>query len=508
MNLTKNREEIRNNYDKSLKLYKSILESEPEPNLKRDTQKKIGNIYLKISEYSDKKENSNNAIKIYKELIQSFTLKDFPRDYASIQNNLGVAYVTLAEVETKSAERTKQAIEAYKEALKVYVSSPTANYAMTQGNLGTAYHMLAEVEKDNRLQNCTKAIEAYKKALTIYTLESFPRPYAVTKNNLGMAYVTLAEVGKKQVENYVKNYGKAIKAYKEALQVFTKEKFPLEYAGVQNSLGITYRKLAEMLYGNHKADNYRSLALEAFEEALTVYTLEDFPVLYAVAYNNLGNIYFMLAEVEDEVENYGKAIKAYEEALKVHTSERSPRQYADTKNNLGNVYGALAEVEDKDKIENCCTNAIEAYKEALKIYTLEKFPVLYANIRLNLASIYRKLADVGKDKGEMWKLVIEGCKEAIKVYIHEKPPMLREYASAQSCLSSAFGMLARLENKTENCKQLREAYREACQGFRQVYRKYPDAIKQIESRLEKKHGEDIKFCEANRRKTFMDKWQD
>jgi tetratricopeptide (TPR) repeat protein len=57
--------------------------------------------------------------------------------------------------------------------------------------------------------------------------------YAMTQNNLGNAYTTLAQVEEKE-----ENYKKAITAYEEALKVFTKEEFPELNKSVAQNLGI------------------------------------------------------------------------------------------------------------------------------------------------------------------------------------------------------------------------------------------------------------------------------
>ncbi|MEM2930854.1 MAG: tetratricopeptide repeat protein, partial [Thermoproteota archaeon] len=75
-------------------------------------------------------------------------------------------------------------------------------------------------------------------------------------------------------------------------------------------------------------------AIKAYEEALKVYTRERFPMDYAMTQNNLGNAYRTLAEVEDKAENCKKAIKAYEEALKIFTEKEFPETHHLVKLNL------------------------------------------------------------------------------------------------------------------------------------------------------------------------------
>ena len=64
----------------------------------------------------------------------------------------------------------------------------------------------------------------------------------------------------------------AIKAYEDALTVFTREAFPQDWASTQNNLANAYR---DRIKGS-KADNLEA-AIKAYEDALTVFTREAFP---------------------------------------------------------------------------------------------------------------------------------------------------------------------------------------------------------------------------------------
>lgn len=120
-----------------------------------------------------------------------------------------------------------------------------------------------------------------------------------------------------------------------------------------------------------------------FEEAIEEYnhiqeiSHDKFPYEYAMAQNNLGNAYNGLMKVKDKDINAQNAINAYQEALKISTVEKYPIDYATIQINLGNAYGSLAEVRDK---EVNAQNAINACKEALKIFTVEKYPINYLDI--------------------------------------------------------------------------------------------------------------------------------
>jgi len=72
---------------------------------------------------------------------------------------------------------------------------------------------------------------------------------------------------------------------------------------------------------------YMRLAIEAFEQALEAYTLDRFPMEYAFTQSNLGTAYNTLAEVEDKAGNCKRAIEACEQALEVFTKEESPEMH-------------------------------------------------------------------------------------------------------------------------------------------------------------------------------------
>lgn len=353
------------------------------------------------------------AISAFKKALKYWTLDCSEEKYAALENNLAVAYLSLAEIEYK-AENCRLAIGACKEALKVFTAERfPMDYAMIQINLGTAHRILSEVEDGG--QNCRLAIEACKESLKIFTLERFPLNYAGTQNNLGVAFGSLSGI-----EDKAGNSERALKAFKEALKVYTLELFPEDYAKTQNNLGNAYEILAgEKLESKGKICK---LAIKAHNEALKVNTLERLPMQYAATQNNLGMAYHTLSDVDDEVGNCGLAIRAYNEALKVRNIDLFPMQYAKTQNNMGKAYLSLFAVEAK--AENCRL-AIKAYEEALKVYTLERFPMDYARSQNNLGVAYSILAEEVRklENCEKGRIAFE---EALKVFKKEDLPQAIE----------------------------------------------------------------------------------
>lgn len=82
---------------------------------------------------------------------------------------------------------------------------------------------------------------------------------------------------------------------------------------------------------------YMKVAIKAYNQALKVYTFKDFPMYHAMTQNNLGTAYGTLADVEEKAENCKKAIEAYNQAVKVFTKEKFPQDYKFTQQNLERV---------------------------------------------------------------------------------------------------------------------------------------------------------------------------
>ncbi|MGH2502586.1 MAG: hypothetical protein ACRDID_08740, partial [Ktedonobacterales bacterium] len=168
---------------------------------------------------------------------------------------------------------------------------------------------LAEMSADPRPMQET-AIAALEDALTVYTLDRYPKEYADVQTILGNALRERAAGSRRE------NLERAIAAYEQALQGYTLEHYSKQRATIQNNLGVAYRN---RISGEKRENIERAIA--AYEQALTVRTLERYPQDYGMTQNNLGAAYNDRAAGERS-ENLERAIAAYEQALIVRTLER------------------------------------------------------------------------------------------------------------------------------------------------------------------------------------------
>ncbi|NEO62491.1 MAG: CHAT domain-containing protein, partial [Moorea sp. SIO4G2] len=148
------------------------------------------------------------------------------------------------------------------------------------------------------------AIACYQLALEVYTREAFPINWAMTQNNLGEAYLYRIEGEKAQ------NLEVAIACYQLALEVLTRERFPINWAMTQNNLGNAYLYRIE----GEKAQNLEQ-AIACYQLALEVLTRDAFTQEYLQTQNNLGRAY-------QDAQNFPEAYKAFDAAIKTVESLR------------------------------------------------------------------------------------------------------------------------------------------------------------------------------------------
>jgi tetratricopeptide (TPR) repeat protein len=321
----------------------------------------------------------------------------------------------------------------------------------------------------DRMLNLELAIAAYKLALQIYTREAFPQDWAVTQNNLGNAYRVRLR------GEHTENLEKAIAAFELALQVYTREAFPQDWAMSQNNLGNAYR---DRLRGE-RAENIEK-AIAAFELALQVRTREAFPQDWAATQNNLGIAYSDRLRGE-RAENLEKAITTYELALQVRTREAFPQDWAATQNNLGNAYADRLRGERAENLEK----AITAFELALQVYTYEASPQDWAITKSNLAEALMAAALI-TDNPDKLDTAITFLQSALEI----ASPGSHYLIDAQYCLGNALSRRYENNHNPSDLKQALQAYKIALDAIspehydrKQIWQALPTTQSILGSRL-------------------------
>ena len=154
----------------------------------------------------------------------------------------------------------------------------------------------------------------------------------------------------------------AIKCYKAALQVYTCQAFPQDWAMTQNNLAIAY---SDRINGD-RGDNLE-MAIKCYKAALEFRTPTTLPLDCLLTAQNLGNLGFAESLWETAIFGYEKAIEAVEQSREWVTSDRRKQEIIE---------------ENLDVYENmvkCCINhqqydrALQTVERSKSRYLVELF---------------------------------------------------------------------------------------------------------------------------------------
>ncbi len=224
--------------------------------------------------------------------------------------------------------------------------------------------------------------------------------------------------------NKADNIEIAITGNEIALTFFTRNISPEIWASVQNNLGTAY---SDRIRGD-KAENLEK-AITAFSAALEVRNQTDFPVDWAMTQNNLGTAYSDRIR-GDKAENLEKAITAFSAALEVRNQTDFPVDWAMTQNNLGTAYSDRIR---GDKAENL-EKAIAAFSSALEVYTPTNVPVTWASVQNNLGAAYSNR--IRGDQADNLEYAIAAYTAVLEVINRNDFPV--DWAATQNNLGNAY----------------------------------------------------------------------
>lgn len=175
--------------------------------------------------------------------------------------------------------------------------------------------LLTDAAQVANFQNSfAEALGYINRAVGIFRDEELPDLLANAQYRKGVLLYTWAQQGSPQF------YRPAMEAYQEALKVFTQENAPAVFADIQHHLGVIY---AEMPDEAQKKSIWAAVSSSSFQQAMAYYTKEQFPYEYATICNHYANAltHYPPAAKSD---NFAKAITYYREALRIRTADTYP----------------------------------------------------------------------------------------------------------------------------------------------------------------------------------------
>ncbi|MFQ5978158.1 MAG: hypothetical protein ACE5OZ_08520, partial [Candidatus Heimdallarchaeota archaeon] len=244
----------------SCKKAERILTTENYPEYYAMNQTNLGIAYYGLAQTAkyklDKFDYCSFAKAAYLAALQIQDSKRYPYDYARIQINLGNInrwLALLAESEWEKKKYGFDSVQSFKNALEFFYYKKTPlDYAMTYNNLGEAYVALADITRDSKY--CIKAISSCHKAFRVYSPSIYRLNYAKALAILGSAYGSWAKIDRTS-----RNCKTAIAAFQEASRILTKEKYPDDYKHIRTRLRKYCNVDLDSLVGQDFRLNYQQL---------------------------------------------------------------------------------------------------------------------------------------------------------------------------------------------------------------------------------------------------------
>ncbi len=323
------------------------------------------------------------------------------------------------------------AVAGYTEALALAPrATRPAEWAGLKNNLGNAYLALAERSGDGA--TLQQAIDAFHAALEVSARDTAPEDWAMTQNNLGIALVDLSyrETGRETLDA-------AVAAFHAALAVRTRATLPLDWATTQNNLGIALKVL-----GDRTGDlTLTRAAIDAFRQALEVNSRARMPLDWAMLQSNLGNALSVLGKAEPDSDALEQALAAYEAALTEYRRERTPLDWAMAEINRAVAMRALGA---RDGDINRIGAAADIYQEVLASLDRAAAPQIWAMTQNNLAVALSDIAN-GLSYPEAAEAMVAAFRAALEIYTPEANPA--EWLSAETGLANGLVTLAFLKGE-------------------------------------------------------------
>lgn len=159
------------------------------------------------------------ALQLYQRALRVFTGETYPQEYAILQNNIAIAYLSASLSREAEEMRQALAVQSFEQALKwVTLIEHPSEYAMLQNNLANALQYLPSTHP---VDNNFRALKAYDEALKVRTAKDTPVEYANTISNKANVLYNLPDDQENPKRGNFHNLLKAKSLYEEALEIFT-----------------------------------------------------------------------------------------------------------------------------------------------------------------------------------------------------------------------------------------------------------------------------------------------
>jgi tetratricopeptide (TPR) repeat protein len=190
------------------------------------------------------------------------------------------------------------------------------HYEKNGRSLQAALILMDASQVANFNESFAESLGYISRAVDIFRKEEHIELLAQAQMRKGTLLYTWAQQGNIQF------YKGAMESLQEAAKVFTREAAPQQFAEIQHLLGIIYSEIPDEA---KKKGVWAAVSSSSFKEALNYFTKEEFPYEYATICNHYANAYIKYPASRNS-DNVAKSLSLFEEALEIRTQEHFPME--------------------------------------------------------------------------------------------------------------------------------------------------------------------------------------
>lgn len=279
--------------------------------------------------------------------------------------------------------------------------------------------------------------------------ERVPLEWAAIQNSLGNALAMLA----RRESDQSRLLRESITALRAALEERRRDLVPVDWASTQNNLGASLARLGEI--------NNDTMLIEegilAHNSALGVFTRESAPLDWAMVQSNLASAFANLGDREKGTERLEQAVAACLAALEARPREKAPLSWGNTQLNLG---ASLSRLGRRDDDPIFLERALAAYRAALEVWTPDVVPMDWAQAQFNLGVTLHALSkrETGTDRLEE---AVVAFRAASTVWTRQNVPA--DWVEIQESIGRVFQLLGEREDEIAYFEEAVTSYKSALQ---------------------------------------------
>jgi tetratricopeptide (TPR) repeat protein len=382
----------------------ALLERTLEKSLVKNvgTRANLANVLMRRGQRESGNANLERAIRIFDEIAVPTLRVGHPRLYAVVQNNRGLALMSLAgrQVSRDSLDRS---LDAFAESLEITTRETAPfDWADIKVNLGAA--LVALGERTGELPAFQSAIHELKDALEVIKRSRAPRTWAIAQGNLGAAQIIVGTESKD--EDFLRD---AVSSLNHALEVIKRDEDPILWNAAQVNLGRALTFLGELTASTQLLKE----ALVSFREVLKQPSSQSSPRDTVRVLNEYGLALSKLSELEPSY--LDEALGIFEQLRTRLSPETAPYEWARAMFNLGRIQRFKGS-EEKDR--TYLEHSIETLLRCFDIFSLDGHRGQRAATHFELAKSHLAIAELGV-AGSHLNRCREECRDALKVLERE-----------------------------------------------------------------------------------------